>query len=52
MTKKQGEEAHPVEVSAIVPHLSESKLKDIAWSLDVHESIYANQEKRRPNEVE
>lgn len=26
-----------------VPRLSESKLKDIAWSLDVHESIYAGE---------
>ncbi len=30
-----------------VPRLSESKLKDIAWSLDVHESIYAGEEKER-----
>ncbi|MDP3726089.1 MAG: PrgI family protein [bacterium] len=28
-----------------IPRLSESKLKDIAWSLDVHESIYAGEEK-------
>lgn len=26
-----------------VPTLSQSKLKDLAWSLDVHESIYASQ---------
>ena len=52
MTKKREEGARSMEASAIVPHLSESKLKDIAWSLDVHESIYADQEKRRPNEVE
>ena len=29
-----------------IPKLSESKLKDIAWSLGVHESIYKEQEKK------
>ena len=30
-----------------VPRLSLSRLKDISWSLDVHESIYAGEEKTR-----
>ena len=30
-----------------VPRLSESKLKDIAWSLDVHESIYSGEEREK-----
>jgi len=30
-----------------VPRLSESKLKDIAWELDVQESIYAGQKKSK-----
>ncbi|HEY4486296.1 MAG TPA: PrgI family protein [Candidatus Paceibacterota bacterium] len=51
-TKKQTVVTHSTETSALVPHLSESKLKDISWSLDVHDSIYAGQEKRRPNDVE
>ncbi|MBI4118005.1 MAG: PrgI family protein [Parcubacteria group bacterium] len=38
-------EALPQESGLVVPKLSESKLKDIAWSLDVHDSIYAGQEK-------
>lgn len=32
---------------SIVPRLSEGKLKDIAWSLDVHESIYAGEERKK-----
>lgn len=35
------------DASVFVPKLSESKLKDIAWSLDVQESIYAGQENER-----
>ncbi len=31
----------------VVPRLSDSKLKDIAWSLDVHESIYSGQEEEQ-----
>lgn len=38
--EKGGEQA---DTGLFVPRLSESKLKDIAWSLDVHESIYASQ---------
>jgi hypothetical protein len=29
-----------------VPKLSESKLKDLTWSLDIHESIYSNKNQR------
>lgn len=29
-----------------VPRLSESKLKDIAWSLDIKESIYSEEEQK------
>jgi len=32
-----------LDTGLFVPTLSASKLKDLAWSLDVHESIYANQ---------
>lgn len=30
----------------IVPKLSESKLKDLSWSLDIKESIYSDKEQR------
>jgi hypothetical protein len=30
-----------------VPKLSESKLKDLAWSLDIKESIYSNKNQKR-----
>lgn len=30
-----------------VPKLSESKLKDLAWSLDIKESIYSNKNQQR-----
>jgi hypothetical protein len=30
----------------IVPKLSESKLKDLTWSLDIHESIYSDKNQR------
>jgi len=51
--KKRAQELHTNSLIA-VPKLSESKLKDIAWSLDVHESIYSGGEKeqkvsRQPN---
>ena len=29
-----------------VPKISDSKLKDIAWSLDIKESIYSNEKQR------
>ena len=41
--KKQGEE----DVSGLlIPRVSEGKLKDIAWSLGVNESMYAGEEKK------
>lgn len=43
--KKGGEER--TDAGVFIPRLSESKLKDIAWSLDVEESIYAGQEDER-----
>ncbi|MBI1999207.1 MAG: PrgI family protein [Parcubacteria group bacterium] len=42
LPEERGKEAAPAS-DFFVPRLSESKLKDIAWSLDVHESIYAGQ---------
>jgi len=44
MAVKNAVESRPLPES-IVPKLSEGKLKDIAWSLDVHESIYAGEKK-------
>ncbi len=38
------EEKTTEDVDIFVPRLSESKLKDIAWSLDVQESLYAGQD--------
>lgn len=29
-----------------VPRLSESRLKDLAWSLDIHESIYSSKDQK------
>lgn len=29
-----------------VPRLSDSKLRDLAWSLDVHDSLYSEQERK------
>jgi len=40
--KKVAEDA-----GVFVPKLSESKLKDIAWSLDVQDSIYAGEDKQK-----
>jgi hypothetical protein len=33
------------EASLSVPRLSDSKLRDLAWSLDVHDSLYSETEK-------
>lgn len=44
---KPKKEEEKIEPQMFVPRLSESKLKDIAWSLDVQESIYADQRKGR-----
>ena len=45
--KRAETESTEPESGIFVPKLSESKLKDIAWSLDVQESIYAGQDKER-----
>lgn len=50
--KKEQKKVVPVEQKAreitgiTVPKLSESKLKDLTWSLDIHESIYSNKNQR------
>lgn len=31
----------------LVPKLSESKLKDLAWSLDIQESVYSSKKQRK-----
>lgn len=41
-TQEQSTTAKP-----FVPQLSESKLKDLAWSLDVKDSLYADEEQIR-----
>ncbi|MDO8575318.1 MAG: PrgI family protein [bacterium] len=41
MTKEDKEYA-----KLVVPKLSESRLKDLAWSLDINESIYSNKNQR------
>lgn len=35
----------PVDESMAVPRISDSKLRDLAWSLDVHDSLYSEIEK-------
>lgn len=40
--EKKKEEA-PQETGVTVPRLSDSKLRDLAWSLDVHDSLYSDQ---------
>lgn len=45
VVKKEAEEKAPVGLA--VPKVAKSKLKDIAWSLDVQESIYAGGEEQR-----
>lgn len=42
---EQREAAQAPTESLDVPHLSDSRLRDLAWSLDVHDSIYSEQEK-------
>lgn len=36
--------ALPIDESVAVPRISDSKLRDLAWSLDVHDSIYSDTE--------
>ncbi|MDQ5927879.1 MAG: hypothetical protein QG633_317 [Patescibacteria group bacterium] len=38
--------ALPVDESVGVPRISDSKLRDLAWSLDVHDSIYSETEQK------
>jgi hypothetical protein len=40
----QKQESVPKDVGVIVPRLSDSKLRDLAWSLDVHDSLYSGME--------
>lgn len=40
------EEAEVLRRQLTVPKLSESKLKDLTWSLDIKESIYSNKNQR------
>ncbi len=51
--KKEEKKAAPIDEKArelqkvmTVPKISESKLKDLTWSLDIHESMYTNQNQR------
>ena len=37
----------PADAGLTVPRLSDSKLRDLAWSLDVHDSLYSEQEEQR-----
>lgn len=38
--------AAPVTSSVLVPKISESRLKDLAWSLDINETIYSRESKK------
>jgi hypothetical protein len=38
-TKGAGEEAKDIATSLLVPKLSDSKLKELSWSLDIHENV-------------
>jgi len=38
--------ARAVSASVLVPKISESKLKDLAWSLDINETIYSRESKK------
>lgn len=39
----------PSQSSILVPKISNSKLKDLAWSLDINETIYSNETKKLQN---
>jgi len=39
----------PSQSSIMVPKISNSKLKDLAWSLDINETIYSNESKKLKN---
>jgi len=44
---KKKEDTKQKETVSYVPKLSESKLKDLAWSLDIQESIYSKEEQQK-----
>jgi uncharacterized iron-regulated membrane protein len=44
--KKEGKNKEEASTDLFVPKLSDSKLKDLAWSLDIQESIYSDQDQR------
>jgi len=45
--KKKKTEVKQKKPIQYVPKLSESKLKDLSWSLDIQESIYSKEEQRK-----
>jgi hypothetical protein len=45
-TTKEAQEAQKKMIASL-PTLSESKLKDLAWSLDIQESIYSKEDQRK-----
>lgn len=40
------DQAKAVSASVLVPKISESKLKDLAWSLDINETIYSRESRK------
>ena len=44
--KKKEAEVAQEETSLFVPKISDSKLKDLAWSLDIKESIYSDKNQK------
>ncbi len=42
---------HPTQTSVFVPKISNSKLKDLAWSLDINETIYSKDSKKLENRM-
>lgn len=40
------EASKPKEEAVYVPKLSKSRLKDLAWSLDIKESVYSDQKQK------
>ncbi len=43
---KKIESMVPISASVLVPKISESKLKDLAWSLDINETIFSRESKK------
>lgn len=44
--EKKGNEEEKSYASVMVPKISDSKLKDLTWSLDIKESIYSNKNQK------